>query len=141
LYTDESEWHLSTSGGVVTMQLGVAHRAVHGISSEFAIALANGAEIRIETSLELMWPGHTPVRVDPQTAQSVPEIVGALQGSTIRKATADEMSGDLTIVFEGAATLVVPSDADYEAWSACWPDGRKVVALPGGGLGSWGPKE
>jgi hypothetical protein len=46
-------------------------------------------------------------------------------------------TGDLRLVFESGARLVVPFDDRYEAWQLTGPSGRTWVSLPGVGLATF----
>jgi Family of unknown function (DUF6188) len=60
-----------------------------------------------------------------------------LWGARILEAIATE-GGGLTLHFEGGGTLQASPDPHYESWELAGPSGLKVIALPGGGLATWG---
>lgn len=124
------------------MNIEVGGQRVEEIDTEFAVTLvlSSGAKLRIETALDLLEPSAASMILDPQALGSDLGLLRVLSGRLIESATADENSGALCITFDAGVTLRVAPDPDFEAWSAAWPDGSTLVALPGGGLARWGAK-
>lgn len=124
------------------MQLDIRTRRVEEIDTEHAVTLvlAGGVSVRIESPFDLIAPGSEPRTIDPEDLSFDQGLQQALRCRVVEAASADSETGLLDLSFEGGVRLQVPSDPDFESWSATWPDGSAVVALPGGGLSSWGPQ-
>lgn len=122
------------------MEIDIVDRIVEEVNSEYSITLGltGGAEVRIETPFELSEPGHVLLVIDPQNLKSDRDLQRALFGRAVARATVDVDSGSLAVAFDSGTVLLVPPDADFEAWTATWPDGVTLVSLPGGGLSQWG---
>ena len=60
-----------------------------------------------------------------------------LFGKTVEQAVASD-DGALEIAFTDGTVLLVPPDADYEAWQVTGPSGSLAVSRHGGGLATWG---
>ncbi|MEV0358024.1 DUF6188 family protein [Nocardia sp. NPDC050697] len=101
-----------------------------------ALSTADGFELQIEGDFDLE-AAHSDRRAVSLTDDGGPrtDLASALRG-TITAATVDP-AGVLTVDFDSATRLVVPPDADYEAWTLAGPDGYRVVCLPGGELAVW----
>lgn len=123
--------------------MDIGARLVEQVSTEYAITLglSGGLAVRIETSFVLSEPGHAPLTIDPQNLDTDRELQRALLGRTVNQAIAEVDAGSLEITFDGGISVLVPSDADFEAWAVTWPDGYTVVSLPGGGLSQWGAQQ
>jgi hypothetical protein len=125
---------------VVRVRIDIGTRRVGEIDTEHAITLRfeGGATIRIESPVQISGPDRGTITVDPQDLRSDQDVQHAVLGRVVESAFADDVSGALRISFEGGVTLEVAPDPDFEPWAASWPDGTTVVALPGGGLSTWG---
>lgn len=125
------------------MQIDIGASSVDQIYAEHALTLvlSGGVQIRIETPFDLSEVAAVQTTIDPEDLSADHEFRGALRGRIVEAAIADEDTGSLTLTFRGGLVLQVPSDAAFEAWSASWSDGSLVVALPGGGLRSWGAQQ
>lgn len=128
---------------MVNVDIDIRTRLVSEIDTEHAVtlALSGGAKVRIESSFELAGPGFAPKMIDPENLGSDRALQETLGGRIVEDATADRDTGVLVISFDGGVQLKVPSDPHFESWSASWPDGSTVVALPGGGLSCWGAQQ
>lgn len=126
----------------MTVQIDIRACRVEEIDTEQAVTLglSGGAKIRIESRFDLAGADSAHRTIDPEDPGSDRDLQGMLRGQVVEAATADGDTGSLTIVFTGGLCLRVPPDPDFESWSASWPDGSLVVALPGGGLSCWGPR-
>lgn len=124
------------------MEIDIRARRVDEIDTEQAVTLvlSGGVAIRIESTFDLTEPAATPRIIDPENLSADLGLGLMLRGRVVEAATADEESGLLSITFLGGLVLRVPPDPDFEAWSTSWSDGSTVVALPGGGLSSWGAR-
>lgn len=122
----------------MTVIIDIEKRRVEEIVTEYATILRfeGGASIRIEGLARISGPGRGTI-LHPQSIRSDREV-HALLGRIAESASADDESGALRISFEGGLILEVGPDPDFEPWVANWPDGTTVVALPGGGLSTWG---
>ncbi len=84
--------------------------------------------------------GATEHVIDPSDPSSVLALLGLHQG-VVKEAQADK-DGTLRLTFDGARSIVVVPDAEYEAWEVCGgmppvtPD-FKLVCLPGGRVESF----
>ncbi len=65
------------------------------------------------------------VEDDPLTAGPVLALLDC------RVATADVRDWELTLIFDTGARIVCPPHPDYEAWTACLPDGSCWYCPPG----------
>lgn len=121
------------------MDLDLVSCGVEQFDSEYAITLrlSDGSEVRIETKFELRCPSQEVAVFDPQNLDSGQGLLGALLGRAVDRATADEVTGFLAVVFADGVGLDVAADPDYEAWSFVGRDGSRLVSLPGGGLSRW----
>lgn len=126
--------------GAVEIDLRARH--VDEIDTEQAVTLllCGGVAIRIERIFELAEPAAMPIFIDPEKLSADLELGLMFRGRVVGSAIADEETGLLSITFFGGLVLRVPLDSDFEAWSTSWSDGSTVVALPGGGLSSWGAR-
>lgn len=122
------------------MHIDLAARRVEEVETEHAVTLvlSGGTKVRIESQFDLWEPGFAPTALDPEDLPSGQGLRQSLRGRIVEVGIADEDSGSLRITFDGGLILQVLSDPDFESWSASWPDGTTVVALPGGGLSRWG---
>ena len=50
-----------------------------------------------------------------------------------------DRDGNLTINFDAGLRVVIESDQQYESWQLTGDNGERVVCMPGGSLGIWGP--
>lgn len=124
------------------MEIDIRARQVDEVRTEqgVTLALSGGAAVRIECPFDLTESAGTLRTIDPENLGPDLQFGLAIRGRVIEAATADEESGSLSISFLGGLAVTVPSDPDFEAWSIIWEDGSMVVALPGGGLSSWGAR-
>ena len=121
------------------MNLGIAGQAISRIGFDFAIILLtdDGAEIRIESELSIRSPSGDIHILDPEHSGGNASQVLSLLHGVVRRATADETTGELSLEFDDGSQLRVDPDDDYEAWTFAGRKGEKCVSLPGGGLGLW----
>lgn len=124
------------------MEIDIGARRVEEIDIEHAVTLVltGGAGVRIESTFDLAEPAAAPITIDPENLSVDLGLGLTLRGRVVEAATADEETGMLSITFVGGLFLRVLPDPDFEAWSMTWSDGSTVVALPGGGLSSWGAR-
>lgn len=126
----------------MTVRLGIDGNHVESVDVEHALTLrlSGGAEIRVEVPFDLAEQGAASETIDPEDI-SVNHVVWELfVGKVVESATAVPATGGVVVALHGGLTLQVLPDPDFEAWSVTWPDGRLVVALPGGGLAVWGAR-
>lgn len=111
------------------------------VSLEFGFSLAlrtnHDYELRIESMFRLDEPGAKGFRGVPVASLSENTAVRRLEGRQVVRAHASD-DGDLRIEFADRASLVVPFDPDFEAWTVAAPEGFKAVSVAGGGLAVWG---
>lgn len=50
-------------------------------------------------------------------------------------------NGLLEVLLQGGGGLRAPATEEFEAWNVVGPDGMRFVALPGGDLAVWKPRE
>ena len=124
------------------MEINIRARRIDAIDTQqgVTLVLSGGAAIRIECPFELAESAAASTTVDPENFGADLWLGAILHGRVIEAATADEDTGTLSIRFVGGLALTVAPDPRFEAWSAGWSDGSMVVALPGGGLSSWGAR-
>lgn len=124
------------------MEIDIRHCRVDEIDTEHAVTLvlSGGALVRIESRFDLALPTASPTTIDPENLSADLGLRQVLGGRLVEQATAAEETGLLVITFLGGLVLTVPPDPDFEAWSMSWSNGSMVVALPGGGLSSWGAR-
>ncbi|WP_067655203.1 DUF6188 family protein [Nocardia harenae] len=119
-------------------ELPIAGRRISVAISDHLVALsaANGFELQIEGDFELE-VAHSDRRAISLTDYGISrsDLESVLRG-TITTATVD-LAGILTVDFDSAMRLVVPPDADHEAWTLVGPNGYRVVCMPGGELAVW----
>ncbi|WP_128645411.1 DUF6188 family protein [Rhodococcus sp. BS-15] len=110
------------------------------VSLEFGFSLAlrtnHDYELRIESTFRLDEPGSDGFRGVPDESLSDNTAVRRLEGRQVVRAYASD-DGDLRIEFADRASLVVPFDPDFEAWTVAAPQGFKAVSVAGGGLTVW----
>ncbi len=63
---------------------------------------------------------------------------GATLGAKISRAHADR-NGGLELSFSNGEKILVPADAQYEAWEVSSDDGMRAVSVPGNGVAIWQP--
>lgn len=124
------------------MEIDLRARRIDDVRTEHDVTLvvSGGAVVRIECPFDLTESPVTSTTVDPENLGADRQFELTLRGKVIDAATADEELGSLSISFLGGLALTVPSDPRFEAWAARWEDGSMVIALPGGGLSSWGAR-
>lgn len=122
------------------VEIDLGSRRVDEIDTEHAVTLvlSGGAAIRIEGTLDLVESDGETTTVDPENISPDLGLGSILRHRVIQAATTDRETGVLLIAFYEGLALRVPPDPMFEAWSASWADGATLVALPGGGLSSWG---
>lgn len=110
------------------------------VSLEFGFSLAlrtnHDYELRIESTFRFDEPGSDGFRGVPDATLSENTAVRCLEGRQVARAHASD-DGDLRIEFADRASLVVPFDPDFEAWTVAAPEGFKAVSVAGGGLTVW----
>lgn len=122
------------------MNLGIVGRSVERVVFDFGVTLItdHGAEIRIETAFTLRTSDGASVVIDPTEPSDSAAVLPSVLHEMITGATADDSTGSLDLEFvHGGRLQVLPSDT-YEAWSLTTQGGMRVLALPGGGLSTWG---
>ena len=122
------------------VEIDIRARRVDEVETERGVTLllSGGATIRIECPFHLEESNAVSVMIDPENLGADQRLGSMLRGRVVEAATADEESGLLSVIFLGGLALTVPSDPDFEAWLTTAADGSVIVALPGGGLSSWG---
>ena len=110
------------------------------VSLEFGFSLAlrtnHDYELRIESTFRLDEPGSDGFQGSRDATLSENTAVMRLEGRQVVRAYASD-DGDLRIEFADRASLVVPFDPDFEAWTVAAPEGFKAVSVAGGGLTVW----
>lgn len=125
------------------MEIDVRARRVDEIDTEQAVTPSCSPEehaIRIECTFDLAEPAAEPTTIDPANLSAELGLGLMLRGRLVEAVIADVETGRLSMTFLGGLVLRVPPDPDFEAWATSWSDGSMVVALPGGGFSSWGPR-
>ena len=125
------------------MEIDIRERRVDEVRTEqgVTLVLSGGAAVRIESPFDLAESAVALTTLDPVNLGADLQFGLLLRGRVVEAASADEETGSLSISFLGGLALSVPPDPDFEAWSTSWEDGSMVVALPGGGLSSWGARQ
>lgn len=112
-------------------------------AGEFVLTIAIGDssqfELQIETSVEFAARAGDPVTIRDGAYAESAQTLGALVGERFSAATVDQ-AGSLQVEFASGATISVPSDGDYEAWSLVGPDGYRVICTPGCEVAVWSPR-
>lgn len=122
------------------MRIEIFDSMIETVRADFSVTLglSGGTEVRIETAFEIAVPGRSPVIIDPEGWGGDNPTARALQGRTIIRAEAEDVSGTLVIALDNRTEIRIPADADHEAWSVSGLDGVAMAALPGGGIACWG---
>ena len=92
------------------------------------------AFISVACPFDLVQAGRK-VTLDPEDLDKIGRAF-CLVRKTVEAAHAHE-DGTLDVTFEDGYRLTVPPHPQYEAWEGGFPNGLKLVALPGGGLAIW----
>lgn len=122
------------------MNLGIAGQSVERVAFDFGVTLItdDDSEIRIETAFTLRALDGASFLIDPAKPGDSAAVLTSVLHEMITGATANDATGSLDLEFvHGGRIEVLPNDA-YEAWSFTTRDGARAVALPGGGLSTWG---
>ncbi|UOE42911.1 DUF6188 family protein [Agromyces larvae] len=120
------------------MRLDLEESSITRVSFDFAVTLllSNGAEMRIETEGVFTPPIGDEVGFDPEDARPVAGVLLGLLREDVSLAEAGD-HGALRIRTKTGMEVNVVSSPDYEAWGIVWPDGRRVICMPGGELAIW----
>lgn len=120
------------------MYISLAGQLIVSLEFGFSLALRTNHdyELRIESTFRLDEPGADGFRGVPHATLSENTAVRRLEGRQVACAHASD-GGDLRIEFADRASLVVPFDPDFEAWTVAAPEGFKAVSDAGGGLTVW----
>ena len=126
--------------GLGPVNLGIAGQSIERVSLDYAVSLLTdgGAEVRIESSFWFRTPTGEVVLVDPEMPGQGVEKFLAMLHQMITEASVVEGTGTLVIEVVNGTRLEVAADESYEAWTFNDTDGLKIVALPGGGIATWG---
>jgi hypothetical protein len=113
-------------------------QAIVSLAFGFSLSLRTNYEyeLRIESTFRVDVPGSGGFRGVPDASLSENTVVMRLEGRQVVRANASH-AGDLRIEFADGASLVVPFDPDFEAWTVAAPDGFKAISVAGGGLTVW----
>jgi hypothetical protein len=119
-----------------------AGRLISGVLYDYAVSLelSDRAVIRLETTFELAEAGGATVVIDPEAADQHHEALNRLADCIISEAVVDEDAGQLALTFDNGMRLRAMADPHFEAWTVATPT-ELIVALPGGGVGIWGPRQ
>jgi hypothetical protein len=114
---------------------------VDQLSIDFAFTLVVDGTHTVRMSRPLRYhDGSVEHVVDPADIESVVPLLG-LHQAVVREARADK-DGTLLLRFDGARTIVVTPDEEYEAWEVSGgmppvtPD-FQIICPPGGGVESF----
>jgi len=126
---------------VVELRLSIEGSSVERIILDYAISLvfSGGWELRVETSCYMSQSYGAEVMIDSSsvTSGAAVDIFNVLHRK-INIAEIDESSGELVVEFEAEMKLRIPPDGLYEARGLTARNGDRILALPGGGVASWG---
>lgn len=128
-----------------SFELALSAEDVSQVRFDHAVTLVfgGGATVRFETGFSLREAAGARVRVpsdaieEPDRSLFVP--VMQLLGQIVSAATAFP-SGELTITFDNGAAIACPPHPDFEAWEYVGPDGRLIIATPGGEIAEFPPR-
>ncbi|OZF45426.1 hypothetical protein CH291_18230 [Rhodococcus sp. 14-1411-2a] len=120
------------------MELPLVRHTIVSLEFGFSLALHTdrNCEIRIESNFRVTEPGVKRFRGVPHTLLPEDSTVQRLIGRLVAYAYASD-DGGLLMEFADRASLVVPSNPDFEGWTVAAPEGFKAVSVAGGGLTVW----
>ncbi|WP_394855448.1 DUF6188 family protein [Rhodococcus cercidiphylli] len=120
------------------MELPLVRHTIVSMECGFPLTLRTDrdCEIRIESNFRVTELGTVVFRGLPHTLLSEDSTVQRLIGRLVAYACASD-DGGLLMEFADRASLVVPFDPDFEAWTVAAPEGFKAVSVAGGGLTVW----
>ncbi|WP_369679437.1 DUF6188 family protein [Rhodococcus sp. 15-2388-1-1a] len=124
--------------GWTRVELPLVRHTIVSMECGFSLTLRTDrdCEIRIESNFRVTEPGTVVFRGLPHTLLSEDSTVQRLIGRLVAYACASD-DGGLLMEFADRASLVVPFDPDFEAWTVAAPEGFKAVSVAGGGLTVW----
>ena len=122
------------------MNLGIAGQSIERVSFDFALTLLteNGAELRVEVPFSLHRPDGLTVVINPEDPVEAMAVLPAVLHQMVTRSVADRETGSLLLEFSHGSRIEVPSSDSFEAWTFATQQGVQTVALPGGGLSTWG---
>jgi hypothetical protein len=108
-------------------------------SNVLQLVLRSGIDIKLESAVIVRANGreHTVDPVSESDARA--DLLRQLQSARVRFSWTE--LGELTLDFEGGMRITSGSVPNFEAWSVNEPNGMLVVAMPGGGVNTYGPPE
>jgi Family of unknown function (DUF6188) len=69
----------------------------------------------------------------PEPVDAATRATRALSGSTVRRASITEDTGDVMLQFDNEARLeILTTSSGYESWSIFLPTGEEIIGLGGG---------
>ena len=69
----------------------------------------------------------------PEPVDSATRATRALSGSTVRRASITEDTGDVMLQFDNGARLeILTTSSGYESWSIFLPTGEEIIGVGGG---------
>ncbi|MBV8527085.1 MAG: hypothetical protein JOZ75_02085 [Candidatus Dormibacteraeota bacterium] len=95
------------------------------------------ATLRIEGRFTLRMPAGREVQLDPENDAAGLGPALALCRATLETSDAHP-DGSLALLFANGASVMVPPDPEFEAWTLTISDGSMMVSGPGGRLTSFG---
>jgi hypothetical protein len=121
------------------MNLSVVGRTIDRVSFDYAIEflISDGATVRLESTFSLTINNQSQIFVRPEQPGVAARPIIELIGEVVAHASVSQDSGTLHLRLSNEASLSVPADKSYEAWTFTDRDGSRVVALPGGGIAVW----
>jgi hypothetical protein len=120
------------------VQIPIVSQSIVAVEFGFSLLLqvSEGYEIRVESAFQLNDPQRGRFDGIPDERLAADRVFETLVGRSIEEAQASE-GGTLRLLLSGGATLTVPADSDFEAWTVAGPGGLKIVSEAGGGLAVW----
>ncbi|WP_406234173.1 DUF6188 family protein [Nocardia sp. NBC_01009] len=118
------------------MELPITGQHVSVVASEYMVEVSTGGgfELQIEGGMEIessrgdRW---SVALANGSQSDLEPVLRGAITSAVVNS------SGTLTIDLDSGNRLVVPPDAEYEAWTLVGPNGYRVVCMPNSELAIW----
>ncbi|MFI1585653.1 DUF6188 family protein [Embleya sp. NPDC020630] len=129
LFTEHDDrWIMNLRGRDVT-RISVDHR--------LTLLVDPGVHIAFASPFELTHGPHgtsEPVVLTPQRQDVIPAL--GLFKAKVLSAVAFK-TGSIRLVFDNGRHLNSRADPDFEAWEVRGPEGRLIIATPGGDLAVW----
>lgn len=104
----------------------------------FAITIATeSTDVKIGSDFRLVGPDAHVHTIDPETPTHADELTALHQTTVDGDCFSD---GRLQLRFSNGFTVEAGPGDQYEAWELWRSNGEIAVAVPGGGLTTWGPR-